>query len=476
MRAVIYARVSSKEQEREGYSIEAQLELCRALASKRKLQVVREFIDVESAKQAGRTNFGEMIEYVREEAVDTIICHKVDRLCRNFRDFVTIDDLGIPPIFVEEEFADNASGKLTYGLKVLLAKHYVDNLSDEVKKGMKQKLARGEWGHLAPYGYRNTGPRGTIQVEPAEAANVLYMFKTFATGAYSLQGLRAKFKADDLVYKDRHRVPSKGYLDRILKNPIYFGVLRIKGELYPGNHEPRVSRELFEKVQAVFRAANKPKKTKRDFTYAGMMTCSVCGCAITAEIHKGKYTYYHCTGNRGGCEPQFVREEVLNRQFEEAVRRLDIDAAYFDLILQTLTAVGKGEMELRAKALDQLRKRKETLRKRIDQAYMDKLDGVITEELWLEKSRQWTSEAREIEDKIRFRERSGASWLEKGTRIIELARKAYPSYLHRNPTQKRRMLQILCSNYSLNGCNLHYSYKEPFNLLVEGSHSANWSG
>jgi DNA invertase Pin-like site-specific DNA recombinase len=142
MKAVIYTRASSKEQEREGYSIPAQLNKCRELATKEGYEVVQEFIDVESAKQPGRTNFNKMIEFIKGDSIDTIICHKVDRLCRNFKDYVTIDDLKVKPLFVEEEFPDNAAGKLTFGLKVLLAKHYIDNLSDEVKKSLNQKLAQ----------------------------------------------------------------------------------------------------------------------------------------------------------------------------------------------------------------------------------------------------------------------------------------------------------------------------------------------
>jgi len=82
----------------------------------------------------------------------------------------------------------------------------------------------------------------------------------------------------------------------------------------------------------------------------------------------------------------------------------------------------------------------------------------------------------EIENRVRALQRSAVSWLEKGIGIIELARNAYPWYLQQNSTQKRKMLQILCSNYSLDGCNLHYSYKKPFDILIEGSTSSDWSG
>jgi len=476
MKAVIYARVSSKEQEREGYSIPAQLEACRTLAGKRGYRVIQEFIDVESAKEAGRTNFGKMVDYIRKDGVEVIVCHKVDRLCRNFRDFVTVDDLEASPIFVEEEFPDNASGKLTYGLKVLLAKHYIDNLSDEVKKGMRQKIARGEWPHLAPYGYRNSGPGRTLQIEPTEAANVLYMYRTFATGDFSLQALRKKFREDGLVYKSRSRVPAKGQLENMLKNPIYFGIMRIKGKEYPGSHEPIVSKELFDKVQDVFRAANKPKMTKRTFIYGGMITCALCGCAVTAEIKKGRYVYYHCTGNRDGCDIQYIREEELVLQFDRVAERLNISGEFYDMISQSLQASTQDEVEFNRKVEARLSKRRETLRKRIDQAYVDKLDGIIGEELWQQKSSQWEKELTDVDRQISALGTSGLCCMLQGTRIIELARNAYPWYLEEDSTQKRKLLQILASNYLLDGRNLHYSYKKPFDILVKGLDRQEWLG
>ena len=101
--AVLYARVSSKEQEREGYSIPAQCKLLRSYAERHNYRIVAEFIDVETAKQSGRTNFSEMIRFFEEhDEVKILLCEKTDRLYRNFKDYVTIDDLGLTLVFVKE--------------------------------------------------------------------------------------------------------------------------------------------------------------------------------------------------------------------------------------------------------------------------------------------------------------------------------------------------------------------------------------
>ena len=94
--AVIYARVSSKEQEKEGFSIPAQLKLLKEYAAAQGLTVVREYVDVETAKQTGRAAFGEMIAYLKAHpTVRAMLVEKTDRLYRNLKDWVTLDELGM---------------------------------------------------------------------------------------------------------------------------------------------------------------------------------------------------------------------------------------------------------------------------------------------------------------------------------------------------------------------------------------------
>jgi DNA invertase Pin-like site-specific DNA recombinase len=100
---VVYARVSSKEQEKEGFSIPAQLKLLRDYAPTEGIRVVEEYVDVETAKQAGRSSFGEMVDYLRKHPEARIILvEKTDRLYRNLKDWVTLDELDLEIHFVKE--------------------------------------------------------------------------------------------------------------------------------------------------------------------------------------------------------------------------------------------------------------------------------------------------------------------------------------------------------------------------------------
>jgi site-specific DNA recombinase len=158
--AVIYARVSSKEQEKEGFSIPAQLKLLKDYAVAQSFAVAQEYVDVETAKQSGRTAFGEMVAYLKaHSAVRVILVEKTDRLYRNLKDWVTVDDLEVEIHFPKEGVVlsqeSRSSEKFMHGVKVLMAKNYVDNLSEETRKGMLEKAEQGLWPSFAPLGYRN---------------------------------------------------------------------------------------------------------------------------------------------------------------------------------------------------------------------------------------------------------------------------------------------------------------------------------
>jgi hypothetical protein len=115
------------------------------------------------------------------------------------------------------------------------------------------------------------------------------MFELYGSGNYSLSSLQGKLNAE---FGKRM---AKSYLERLLKNPFYAGSFIWEGKLYPGTHIPLISRDRFEEVQSVFQGRNRPKYSKHDFAYRGLLICAHDQCLVTAETKKGKYTYYRCT-------------------------------------------------------------------------------------------------------------------------------------------------------------------------------------
>jgi site-specific DNA recombinase len=152
--AVLYARVSSKEQE-QGYSILAQQTLLRPYGTDRGMVIHQEFLDVETAKTTGRPGFAAMVSYlVKHPSCRVLLVEKTDRLYRNFKDYLTIDDLGVEIHLVKENVIlspqSHSHEKFMHGIKLLMAKNYIDNLSEEVRKGLLTKAGQGVYPSFAP--------------------------------------------------------------------------------------------------------------------------------------------------------------------------------------------------------------------------------------------------------------------------------------------------------------------------------------
>jgi len=162
IQAVLYVRVSSKDQEKEGFSIPAQLRLLRDYAVNHGFVVVQEFEDIETAKASGRTHFNEMLAYLKKHPTScrTILAEKTDRLYRNPKDWVTLDDQDVEIHFVKEnEIASRnsrSSEKFMHGMKVLMAKNFIDNLSEETRKGMLEKARSGIYPSYAVVRHQKT--------------------------------------------------------------------------------------------------------------------------------------------------------------------------------------------------------------------------------------------------------------------------------------------------------------------------------
>jgi DNA invertase Pin-like site-specific DNA recombinase len=277
--AVTYVRVSSKEQE-QGFSIPAQRQLLTEYAEREGLHVVEEFEDVETAKRAGRTAFGEMVAFLRKRGSScrTLLVEKTDRLYRNIKDWVTIDELGIEVHFVKENVVlsedSRSSEKFMHGIKVLMAKNYIDNLGEEVRKGMIEKARQGHWPTVAPAGYQNNRVTHRIEPDPERAPIVVKLFEWYASGEYSLKALTKKAAAVGLTNRTGGTPLVKAKIHQLLQNPIYYGEFYWLGQLHQGLHKPIISRDLFTRVQDVFAAANHPRHTKRQHAFAGVVTCA----------------------------------------------------------------------------------------------------------------------------------------------------------------------------------------------------------
>ncbi len=471
MKAVLYVRVSSKEQEQEGYSIPAQKKLLMEYARKQGLEIVETFEEAETAKKAGRRQFKKMLQFLEESSdVRGVLVEKTDRLYRNFKDYTLLDveerGLRIHLVKEGEVFSSNSPShqKLTHNIKVVLANNYINNLSEEVRKGMTEKASQGVWPSVAPIGYLNRLEDHTIVPDPKNGPLVRRAFELAATGQYSLSKLKRDLYLRGLRSARAGNELGKEAMARVLRNPIYFGDFVWNEKTYRGIHTPLIDRGLYERVQESMGFTQKPKLTKHDFDFAGVLSCEHCGCAVTAEQKRKKsgltYIYYHCTNGRGACtKVSYLRQEVIEEGVARALRGIRLSREIVDWTREALLESSKDEREFRDSQISAMTTRYKKLDSFISQAYEDKLEGTLEPALWESKTAQWKTEQRLIEDQLKALRAANTSYLEEGVRLMELAERAAELFRTMNGQEKREMISLVLSNPRIADGSVRYEYK-----------------
>jgi site-specific DNA recombinase len=346
--AVIYVRVSSKEQaekggEADGYSIPAQREACKRKAASLRAAVVEEFVERgESAKTADRPELRRLLDFIREQPVKHVIVHKVDRLARNRADDVAINlaiqQAGAELVSVSENIDQTPSGLLLHGIMSSIAEFYSRNLATEVIKGSVQKAKNGGTPGRAPIGYVNVRrmmdgrESRTVELDPERAPLMSWAFEAYATGNWTIRRLLDELTARGLTTVPGRRGPGKplevSHLHRLLRHPYYIGVVRYRDVLYPGKHEALVTPEVWHEVQKLLTAKNYAGEKQRKYPHylKGSIYCGQCGSRLIVTNATGRrggvYPYFICVGRqqrRTGCKQRAIRIE----QAEAAV------AAYY---------------------------------------------------------------------------------------------------------------------------------------------------
>ncbi len=468
--AVLYARVSSREQEREGFSIPAQRALLQAYAANNGLSIAQEFVDIETAKATGRIEFGKMLTFLKRRAKPPVILvEKTDRLYRNLKDWVALDEMDVDVHLVKEGIVlsenSRSSEKFVHGIKVLMAKNYVDNLSEEVRKGMHQKAAQGHWPGSAPLGYINVREGGKSYIVPDSECAVLIRtaFEMYDSGEHSIKAIAGYARRNGYRGK-RGGIIAVGTLHKALRNPLYAGRFFWGGEEYESSDPTLVSPELFERVQDRLDGHAYTRVSKHKFAYCGLITCGHCGGAVTAELKKKKYIYYHCATR---CQKEkFIREEKLSEMLLNAVRVLVMPD---DVRVQTIAVLKNSRRDIaeeNKRRLTKARGRYDRLGRLIDAAYEDKLEGRIDLAFFNAKRTGWDAQRCEAQRDIDQLTRASAKNLDMAVAVFELANSAYDLLSRRTPREQRRLLEILLSNSELAGGELTVAFRKPFSYLA----------
>ncbi len=477
MDCVLYVRVSSKEQADEGFSIPSQYKLLREFAKSKHFKIIREFEDTETAKRSGRYSFEQMLAYLREnQSCRTLLVEKTDRLYRNLKDWVTLDELGLDIHLVKENTLispdSRSNDKLIHGIKVVMAKHYIENLSEEARKGLHQKASEGLWPSNAPLGYRNVmGPNGKkiIEIDPVMGPLVTKLFREFAEGYYSVKMIAKKFNDSGLVFRKSGKSLLTASIHKMLRNRIYTGDFDYAGKTFKGTHEGLVPFEIWERVQKILdgRRINKAQARYRFPYSSGIIKCGHCGCAIVAEAKKkGRYIYYHCTNSRGYCYEPYVKQEDLTQMIAKELEQLYIKPEQLKTMTKALLESHQDEKEFHNVALDRLNGEFKEVQTKIDTVYEDRLSGHIDVFQYERKTKELRERQQRIAGDIKRLGNANQNYLESGVRLLEVASNAKEIFLKLEGFERQKFLRLIWAKAHWKHRTLTIEFESPFSLIA----------
>jgi DNA invertase Pin-like site-specific DNA recombinase len=461
--AVILARVSSKSQEDEGYSLDSQLKLLQGYCERNNLNVVRVFKIAETAsKDQSRKVFHEMLAYLSKGDVFHLAVEKTDRFTRNFKDAVAIDD------WLEQDdnrrlhavkenllLHKNAKSdvKFMWNIHLSVAKKYTDNLREEAMKGWAEKLAQGWLPSVPPPGYM-TVTEGGKRIHVPNPATKELMQKAFELYLEPSQSIASVTKALSVMgVKSKNGRPfAKSYIQAVLLNPFYIGINRFNGKDYPGAQEPIIDKRTFEAVQRKMHQGRPAVYAKHNPVFKSLIHCADCGTAVTWQLQKGRY-YGICKRISEGCRgTKMLREDAVEELVIDALKPLAcVSDEVIEWVAASMREELKDELAVKEKLVASVQAQLDRLDRMDDTLYDDKLAGEISQERYEAKRRQLSEQEAELRDQLVKVTAGGGCMLEQKLVILELAQKAARIYPYKTAEQKRLIMSKLFKNMTLKG-------------------------
>jgi len=499
---VCYIRRSQDREDKQVLSIPAQKVEMEKLAKDLDLVVSTTLSEDKSAKRPGRPGFNTLKELISDPMIRGIVCWKLSRLSRNAVDGAALiqafDDGLIDEIVTPGRiYRNTADDKFWMMLEFGMAKKYIDDLSDNTKRGLRQALLEGRPIGPAPVGYLNIDEHGKIagnsydkekqrlldsierplsrvEIDPICGPLVVKLFELASTGDYCLRelameastlGLRSKFG----------NVLGKSSIQNILTNPFYEGILVSKGVEYAGSYLPLITEPLFNKVQIALGNRSRPLGKKWNHAYKDLMKCP-CGCSVTAttkvKVYKRTnrqvvYTYYHCTKRKGPCNQPWVTKEDLEEQLEKKISAVVVKDEILEICLDILKAQHKSELEIEVTAREQNQRNLNVMDRKLKRLLDLRIEGEITEKEYADKKGILLEEKYSLEGKLSDSSGSVDNWLERVENFFKSCNVAHYVFKHGNLKEKHNLVKSLGWNLLLDDGKLTWNYRKPFDVLVK---------
>ncbi|MCB1498538.1 MAG: recombinase family protein [Bauldia sp.] len=343
LRCAIYTRKSSEEGlDMEFNSLDAQREACEAFIASQKSEGWVELADRYddggfSGGTLERPALERLLADIEDRRVDVVVVYKIDRLSRSLMDFAKLVDVfdrgGVTFVSVTQSFNTTTSmGRLTLNILLSFAQFEREVIGERIRDKFAASRKKGMWmGGFVPLGYRVENRK--LMIDDAEAATVRMVFERFIKVG-SATALVREFAAEG-VRTRRGRPVDKGFLYKLLNNRVYVGEAVHKGTAYPGEHQPIISRALWDKVHSILRESPRSRAANARAQTPALLKGLIfgpTGCAMTpTHTRRGDKLYRY-----------YVSQDVLKRGRDACpvgrVPAAEIEAAVVDQLRGLLRA------------------------------------------------------------------------------------------------------------------------------------------
>jgi len=478
----IYCRKSSESEDRQILSIEAQVQELRDFAREKNLTIVNEFTESMSAKQPGRPILNQMLTELVQGLADGIIAWHPDRIARNTYDGgkVTylidqglIKDLKFPNFY----FDKTANGKFNLSIAFSQAQYFIDGLRENVNRGIRQKVRRGEYPGKAPYGYINHYKTRTIEPDPEHFETVKKLLIKFSNGDINQQEMI------DIMYQSgiRNRVGKPlvhGTVSHMLKNSFYYGVFILKGELHQGSHKAMIDKEVYDRIQK--RLSTNPrtlanrKPERIEFLFPQLAICGDCGYAMTYEHHRKAsgllFKYYRCThkSKTQSCnQRKYLKEEELSEQVGKYIAQISINDDIYEKLKQKSYEWDMEDTENSKVPLQGFSTELGNIKNKLNNLLDLQLEGEISLEEYKTKKNKLIERKAEIQAQTKKIQGKASNRLELELSFLQTCNQAYYTLEKQNFKGMNKILQKVGSNRKITNQKLEIQFIRPFDFLSE---------
>ncbi len=478
---IAYCRKSTDEADRQLLSIEAQISELKEFAKRENLEVVDFFTEAKTAKKPGREKFEQMLKLIEKGEANGILSWHADRLARNsvdggkiiyLLDTGKLQSLKFPTLW----FENTPQGKFMLSIAFGQSKYYIDNLSENVKRGIRQKLRNGVYPNKAPIGYLNELRKRSIEVDPQTERLVRKAFSLFATGKYTFVDID-KFFFEHGIKSSTNKYLRMDKIRCMLKSPFYYGVFDFAGETYQGTHKPLISKTLFDKCQEIIKRKSKTHINHKDeFWFLGLAKCKECHSTITAEKHfkfypktrgKVRYDYYRCGKKHGYCSQKYVSGGEFEKQIREILWTHSLHELNARKMLNWLHADEIQERQSGETKISLFKSQLFNVEQKLDRLLTGYLDQVIETSEYQTVKKKLIEEKTNFEEQISSFEKNQFAWVELVRDFINSALSAHKIARAKNNGEELPFFaKKVGSNYFLSGGRLEFVPLRGFNALA----------